>query len=176
MDELRPFSYTVLALVGDSGAGPHDIVQMMRRGRVFWTAADSHYYAEPKRLEQLGYLESEQRPGRTHSRTFYRLTPKGRGALARWVSESAGFPRIQHEAVVKVLSGDIAGPDAVLASLQGLKDEIAELNRRLDSGEDVIATLPHRAPYLRLVHSLGRALLRVHEDWVAEVERTLGGT
>ncbi len=174
MEELRPFSYAILTLVGEGGAGPHDIVRMMRHGRVYWAAADSHYYAEPKRLERLAYLRSEKRPGKTHERTHYLLTDKGREALRRWVGEPAGFPRIQHEAVVRVLSGDIAGDDAIVRSLEGLRADLADLGARLDEAERVAETLPQRALYLRLVHRLGRALLRVHEEWADEVERELG--
>jgi hypothetical protein len=49
MEKLTPFSYVILALVGRGGAGPHDIVRMMREGAIFWTTSESHYYAEPKR-------------------------------------------------------------------------------------------------------------------------------
>ena len=174
MDDLRPFSYAILTLVGEGGAGPHDIVRMMRQGRVYWAAADSHYYAEPKRLERLGYLISEKRPGRTHERTHYALTPRGRHALREWARKPSAFPRIQHEAVVRVLAGDIVGDDAILESFSGLRRDLAELASRLDVADAVIDTLPHRERYLRLVHSLGRALLRVHEEWADEVERALG--
>ena len=57
----------ILALVGEGGAGPHDVVRMMRQGRIYWAAAESHYYAEPKRLEALGYLRSRKTPGQTQS-------------------------------------------------------------------------------------------------------------
>jgi hypothetical protein len=53
---LTPLSYVVLTLVGQGGAGPHDLVQMARSGRIYWDAADSQWYAEPKRLEALGHL------------------------------------------------------------------------------------------------------------------------
>lgn len=172
-DELTPFSYVVLTLVGENGAGPHDIVRMMRQGRVYWAAAESHYYGEPKRLEQLGYLRSEKRPGRTRERTHYTLTEKGRTALREWVATPAGFPRIQHDAVVRVLAGDLVGDEAVLAGLAGLRADIADLSARLDTAEQVTESLPHRARHLRLVHRLGRALLRVHEEWADEVEREL---
>ena len=36
---LTPFSYVILALVGRDGAGPHDIVRMMREGAIFWTTS-----------------------------------------------------------------------------------------------------------------------------------------
>lgn len=175
MADLRPFSYTILALVGEGGAGPHDIVQMMRRGRVYWSAADSHYYAEPKRLERLGYLRSERRPGRTHERTHYRLTDEGRRALRAWGVQPSPFPRIQHEAVVRVLAGDIVGDEAIVESIRGLRAELAALAGSLDVAEEEARTLPHRERYLRLVHRLGRALLRVHEEWADEIERELAG-
>src|SRR5437773_8890774 len=97
--ELTPFSYVVLTLVGRGGAGPHDLLRMARQGRVYWTAADSQWYAEPKRLATLGYLHAEKGPGRTRDRTHYTLTDTGRAALVEWAAEPARFPRIQHEAV-----------------------------------------------------------------------------
>jgi DNA-binding PadR family transcriptional regulator len=172
--ELTPFSYAVLVLVGEGGAGPHDLVRMMRQGRVYWTAAESHYYSEPKRLERLGYLESEKQPGKTRERTHYRLTEQGRRALAEWLAQPASFPRIQNEAVVRVLAGDLVDDAVLLESLQGLRDEIEDLRSRLDIAEDIAKTLPHRERYLRLVRSLGRRTLQAHEEWLAEVERELG--
>src|SRR5262249_16637265 len=168
-----PFSYAVLTLVGAGGAGPHDIVRMMDQGRVYWTAAESHYYAEPKRLEKLGYLRSKKTPGRTRERTHYMLTNKGQRALRDWAATPAHFPRIQHDAVVRVLAGDLVGDQAILASLEGLRAELRDLSARLDAADEVAANLPHRARYLLLVHSLGRKLVRAHEEWADEVEREL---
>jgi DNA-binding PadR family transcriptional regulator len=173
--ELTPFSYVVLVLVGEGGAGPHDLVRMMRQGRVYWAAAESHYYAEPKRLERLGSLHAEKRPGKTRERTHYTLTARGREALRAWLAQPSSFPRIQHEAVVKVLGGDEVDNAVIVAGLAGLRADLAELSARLDAAEAVIPTLPHRARQLRLVHSLGRALVRVHADWADEVERELTG-
>lgn len=174
--DLTPFSYVVLALVGEGGLGPHDLVQMMRRGRVYWTAAASHYYAEPKRLARLGYLSARKEPGKTRERTHYGLTEKGRLALRAWLAEPASFPRIQHEAVVKLLAADLGDEATVRTSLRGLRAEAADLNARLDVSEAVAATLPHRERYLRLVHNLGRRLVQAHLDWLDDVERELEDT
>ena len=74
--KLTPFSYAVLVLVGEGGAGAHDLVRMMREGQyVFWAAATSQWYAEPKRLAELGLLHAERTPGRTHDRTHYQPPP-----------------------------------------------------------------------------------------------------
>src|ERR1700750_2172245 len=67
-EELSLFSYEVLGLVGDTGAGPHDLRQMVRRGRMLDWAGESRYYVEPKRLAPLGYLEGRKAPGRWRGR------------------------------------------------------------------------------------------------------------
>ena len=68
--KLTAFSFAVLTLVGEGGAGAHDLVRMMREGEhAIWSASTSQWYAEPKRLAELGYLRAEKAPGRTHERT-----------------------------------------------------------------------------------------------------------
>ena len=124
--DLNNVSYVTLALIGDGGASPQDLVDMNRSGgQIYYAVAASRLYAEPKRLERLGYVSSEKRPGKTRERTFYTLTDKGREALRRWVLEPPALPRIQNEAVPKLMSGDILGDDEqLLASLLTLRDEI----------------------------------------------------
>jgi PadR family transcriptional regulator AphA len=173
--KLTPFSYAVLVLVGEGGAGPHDLVQMMRRGRVYWAASESQWYAEPKRLERLGYLASRKEPGRTRERTHYELTDRGRDALRAWAATPVGFPRIQNEAVVRVLAADLVGDDAALVGLRGLGAELDEIEASLDVGEDVAGRLPRRERYLRLNHRLARRVLDAHRAWLVEVEAELGG-
>jgi DNA-binding PadR family transcriptional regulator len=174
-DALTPFSHVVLVLVGDGGAGPHDLVRMARQGRMYWDAADSQYYAEPKRLERLGYLTAEKRPGKTRERTHYMLTGKGRRAIAEWVREPVGFPRTQNEVVVRVIAGDLVGDDAaVLEGLEALRADLADIGRRIEGGEEIAHTLPHRERYLLLAHGLTRRVLAAYEDWLEEVERELG--
>jgi DNA-binding PadR family transcriptional regulator len=173
-DKLTPFSYVVMTLVGQGGAGPHDLVRMARSGRIYWDAAESQFYAEPKRLERLGYLSSRKEPGRTRPRTHYTLTDKGRAALTQWMEEPARFPRMQHEAVVRLLAADIVGEKAVLESLQALRDEIADIGSRLDAAEAVAATIPSREDYLLLNHRLARRIVQAHTDWLNEIEQELG--
>jgi DNA-binding PadR family transcriptional regulator len=175
-NELTPLSYVVLALVGRGGAGPHDLVRMTRVGqRLYFAGAASKIYAQPKRLEQLGYLRSEKRPGKTRDRTYYTLTDKGLDALRVWLTRPSSFPRIQNEAVARVLASDLADdPRAVVESLQALRSEIAELAKGVDEDERRAPTIPHRERQLRLVRSLGRRLLQAHAEWIDEVERELG--
>jgi DNA-binding PadR family transcriptional regulator len=174
-DQLTPFSYAVLTLVGRDGAGPHDLVQAARRDWACWSAAESQWYAEPKRLERLGLLRSRKEPGRTRPRTVYELTDEGRAALRAWAATPVGFPRIQNEPIVRVLAADIVGDDLALEGLRGLRVELDELDSAIDAAEVVARSLPHRERYLMLNHRLARRLVAAHREWLDEAERTLGG-
>jgi DNA-binding PadR family transcriptional regulator len=172
-DALTPFSYVILVLVGSGGAGPHDLVRMARQGRIYAAAADSQYYAEPKRLERLGYLASTKQPGRTHARTHYELTGAGRDALLAWAREPARFPRTLHEGVVRLLAADLVGEEPVREGIMAMRAELDELDALMDVADEVAGSLPHREKYLRINHRLARRLIAAHRDWVDEVEREL---
>lgn len=146
---------------------------MRQQGGLYWSAAESQWYAEPKRLERLGYLSSRKEPGRTTQRTHYELTASGLDALRAWAAEPSPLPRIQHEAIARVLAGDLVGDDALLQSLSALREEVAAQRARFDVAAEIAATLPHRQRYLGLVHRLGRGLLDAHDSWLDEVEREL---
>jgi len=174
--ELTDLSYVVMNLIGRDGAGPHDLVQMARRGqRLYWAGAESKIYEQPKRLEKLGYLTSEKTPGKTRERTHYRLTARGIRALQEWLALPSHFPRIQNEAAIRVQASDLAeSPGVILQSFKSLRDDIAELACILDEAEERERQFPHRRRQLKLLHSLGRRILRAHLDWIEEVEQELG--
>ena len=172
-DELSLFSYEILGLVGRRGAGPHDLLQLARRGRILDWAGESQYYVEPKRLARLGYLDARKEPGKTRERTVYRLTDKGLDALREWAGSALSFPRLQHEALVMLLGADLVDEADLRASLASLRTDIADLSARLDVAEAAAARLPHRERYLMMGHRLSRRLLEVHLEWLDEIEREL---
>jgi PadR family transcriptional regulator, regulatory protein AphA len=173
-DRLTPFSYCVLALVGRDGAGPHDLARMMRaQGGLYWAAAESQWYAEPKRLERLGLLRSSRQPGRTTPRTHYELTGDGVRTLHEWLGQPSSLPRIQHEALVRVLAADLGEDEDVLASLAALREDVAAKRALLAAAKERSATLPHREKHLKLVHRLGDLLLDAHDQWIDDVEQEL---
>ena len=172
--DLTPFSYAILALVGKGGAGPNDIARMMREGQMVWAAARSQYFAEPKRLERLGYLESTKQPGQTTERTHYTLTEAGARALVDWLGEPARFSRIQSEPVLKLLAADFVDDAVVVRSLGALREQLGEMWAQVDAVEARASELPHRERYLRLNVAFYRAILQAHEDLIDGVERELG--
>src|SRR5262245_18118385 len=114
------------------------MVDMNRRGgQIYYAVAASRLYAEPKRLRELGYVTSEKRPGKTRERTFYTLTEQGREALRTWLLQPPAFLRIQNEAVIKLMSGDILGDDErLVTTLLTLRHEIEEQQAKLDLGRE----------------------------------------
>jgi PadR family transcriptional regulator, regulatory protein AphA len=172
--KLTPFSYAVLVLVGEGGAGAHDLVRMMREGQhVFWAAATSQWYAEPKRLAELGYLQAAKAPGRTHERTHYTLTDAGRKALRAWLAEPSAFTRIQCEPVVRLLGSEFADREAVAASLESLRAPLEETYAALDRLREVGASLPHREAVIAVNHRFARRLLDAHAAWLEEAQAAL---
>ena len=171
--KLTPFSYVVLVLVGERGAGPHDLVQMMRDGRIHWTAPESQFYAEPKRLAEHGYLTATKQPGRTHQRTHYTLTEQGKRALAEWLATPARFARIQNEPVVRLLGAEYAERGVLLKSLEALRIELDEIETGLTASAAREADLPHRATVMRLNRRLAQRIVDAHRAWLDEVEQEL---
>ena len=172
-DELSLFSYEILGLVGREGAGAHDLLRMARRGRFFDWAGESQYYAEPKRLARLGYLEARKEPGKTRERTVYTLTNKGREALREYARTPVHFTPLKSDPLLRLLIADLVGETVTRKSITTLRDDLADLQARLDEAEASAEELPHRRKYLLLVIGFMRRLFDLHREWVDEVEREL---
>lgn len=172
-EELSLFSYEILGLVGSTGAGPHDLRGMVRRGRMLDWAGESRYYVEPKRLARLGYLEARKEPGQTRERTVYTLMDKGLEALREWARTPVRFTPLKSELLLRVLITDLVGEATTRQSIGTLREDIADLSARLAETEAGARTLPHRRKYLVLVVGFLRRLLELHVELVDEVEREL---
>ena len=172
-DDLSFFSYEILGLVGRTGAGAHDLLRLARRGRMLDWAGESQYYAEPKRLARLGYLEAQKEPGKTRERTVYRLTEKGIDALRAYAQTPATFTPLKSDPLLRLLIADLVGEDATIESLQALRQDLSDLRARLDESVSSAVALPHRSRYLLIVIDFLRGYLELHEQLIDRVEREL---
>jgi DNA-binding PadR family transcriptional regulator len=172
--ELTLFSYEILGLVGRQGAGPHDLLRMAKQGRILAWAGESQYYTEPKRLAKLGYLSARKEPGKTRERTIYALTDKGMAALARYARTPVSFTPFKSEPLLRLLICDLVGEDVTRESIATLRDDVADIERRLDESEHRASQLPHRETYLLLVTGFLRQLLALHVELIDQVEHELG--
>jgi PadR family transcriptional regulator, regulatory protein AphA len=171
--ELSLFSYEILGLVGHGGAGAHDLLRMARRGRILDWAGESQYYVEPKRLAKLGYLEARKEPGKTRPRTVYAITEKGLDALGEYARTPVTFTPLKSEPLLRLLIADLVGETPTRESIAMLREDIADLEARLDEAEAAADDLPHRRKYLLMVTEFLRRLLDLHLELVDEVEREL---
>ena len=172
-EELSLFSYEILGLVGRGGAGAHDLLRLAQRGRILAWAGESQYYVEPKRLAKLGYLEARREPGKTRERTVYSLTDKGLEALREWADTPAHVTPVKSEPLLRMLVADLVGEGPTRASISALREDIADLEARLDASMESAEELPHRRKYLQLVNDYLRDLLALQLDWVERVEDEL---
>ena len=174
--ELSLFSYEILGLVGRQGAGPHDLLRLAKRGRFLNWAGDSQYYTEPKRLAELGYLSARKEPGRTRERTVYTLTDKGLEALSDWARTPATLTPLKSEPLLRLLICDLVGEEITRQSLSALREDIADLEARLDEAEQAAHQLPHREKYLLLTTEFMRRYLELHQQLIDSVDRELAET
>jgi DNA-binding PadR family transcriptional regulator len=174
--ELTLFSYEILGLVGRGGAGPHDLLLLAKRGRFLNWAGESQYYTEPKRLAELGYLSAHKEPGKTRERTVYTLTDKGLEALREWAQSPVTFTPLKSEPLLRLLICDLVGETVTRETMTTLRDDIAELQSRLDDAERSAHELPHREKYLLLVTDFMRRYLELHVALIDQVERDLAPT
>jgi DNA-binding PadR family transcriptional regulator len=171
--ELTDFSYEILGLVGRGGAGPHDLRQMQRKGRIVDWAGESQYYVEPKRLAKLGYLEAHKEPGKTRERTVYTLTEKGIEALREWGRTPLRFTPLKSEPADRLLAADIVGEEATRESFAALRSDLDELRERVQEMTVSAQSLPHRTKYLLIAAAFFQRIIDAHEQLVDDVEREL---
>jgi DNA-binding PadR family transcriptional regulator len=143
-------------------------------GPLFWTGAGSHVLRVARRLAEDGYLSVRSEPAKTRPRSRYTLTANGRRAIAAWLAAPSTYPRIQHEAAVRLFASDLGDPEAVLASLQRLRGDLPRLEALCDTFERRAHAIPHRTRTTLLELSLARRLIQAHREWVDDVERQLG--
>ena len=169
--DLSLFSYEILGLVGRGGAAPHDLRRLAQRGRMLAWAGESRYYTEPKRLAKLGYLEAHKEPGLTRERTVYTLTDEGLEALREYARTPVTFTPLKSEPLLRLLICDLVGEPVTRESMAALREDIADIEARLEDAERTAKELPHREKYLMLVIEFLRRYLDLHRELVDETER-----
>jgi DNA-binding PadR family transcriptional regulator len=115
---LTGTSYAVLTLLHWLGeATPYDLKQALERSIAnFWPVPHTTFYAEPARLERVGYLTVRQEPG-GRRRKLYSLTDAGSRALQTWVhSPEVAESQLRDEGTLKIFAG--ADPQAIVAQQQ----------------------------------------------------------
>jgi hypothetical protein len=101
------------------------------------------------------------------------LTDTGLKALHEWARTPVGFTPLKSEALIRLLIGDLVGEQITRESMATLRDDISDIEQRLDDAERRATALPHREKYLRMAIDFMRNLLELHLELVDQVEREL---
>jgi DNA-binding PadR family transcriptional regulator len=164
-----------MGLVGRGGASGPELVEMATGAApLFWTGGGSHVLREARRLADNGYLSTRTEPAKTRPRTVYELTDKGRQAMRDWIASPSSYPRIQHEAAIRLFVSDLGNTDDLLNSLAALRDQLPYIEELCDRFEQRAPAIPHRTKAIVLELSLVRRLVQAHRDWIDEVQHELG--
>jgi PadR family transcriptional regulator AphA len=165
--DLTPVSYVVLGLVARDGPStPYAIKTAVGRGVAqFWPFPHSQIYAESGRLARLGLLaEAREHTGRR--RRSYRITDRGRAALADWLAEpTAEPPQFRSLGLLKLFFSQHAEPEHVadLAKAQ------VELHHHLDAAvAGIIERLQARGDrpaQLAVARIMGDGYRAMGEQW-----------
>src|SRR3989440_1164812 len=115
---LTTTSYAILGLLAIKPWTTYELTQQMDRslGR-FWPRAQSKLYEEPKKLVAEGLARASKEAVGRRRRTVYAITPKGRRALAAWLTEPGAGPVLEFEQLLKVFFSENGTKADALATL-----------------------------------------------------------
>lgn len=127
--KLTTTSYAILGLLAVKPWTTYELIQQVDRSlRRFWPRAQSKLYEEPKKLVALGLARATEEHVGRRPRTRYRITPKGRRALAAWMRDPGAGPVLEFEQLLKIHLNGAGTKDEVLATLAATKRWVQEEN------------------------------------------------
>ena len=130
--KMTTSSYAVLALLDLKPWTGYELTQQAQRSlRYAWPKSARLLYSEPKKLVDLGYATTHKDLAGNRSRNVYEITKEGRRALAEWTSTRTQPPRLEIEALLRLLFADHGSSEDLLRALEELEEDIAEHHRAI---------------------------------------------
>ena len=119
--KLTTISYAVLGLLRIRPHSAYELAQQNSRSGIFWSAAQSVVYEEPKKLAAQELATATTVTDGPRRRTVYAITEAGRRELHRWLSEPGGDPQVQYPDMLRVLFADAGTNDDLLAAISSIR-------------------------------------------------------
>ena len=178
--ELTTTSYAMLGLLSLRPWTTYELAQQVQRSlRDLWPVAERQLYEQPKTLVAHGLAAARKGTTGARPRTTYRITPKGRRALAEWLAEPEGAVVLRSELLLKAFFAEQAAePKAALtAAVESLaallREGVAAEADRFAANREAGYRFPERRHVSALVASYYGAIARATEAWAAwALERT----
>ncbi|MEA3274623.1 MAG: PadR family transcriptional regulator [Pseudomonadota bacterium] len=120
-------SYAVLALLDLKPWTGYELTHQAQRSlRYAWPKSERLLYSEPKKLVELGYATTHQEDSGGRTRNVYTITAEGRDALGMWTSTQTQPPRLEIEALLRLLFADHGSREDLLRALAEFASDIGE--------------------------------------------------
>lgn len=120
-------SYAVLALLDLRPWTGYELTQQAQRSlRYAWPKSERLLYSEPKKLVELGYATTHKETAGNRTRNVYEITSAGRRLLEEWTRSRTQPPRIEIEALLRLLFADHGSIDDLSRALDELEADIGE--------------------------------------------------
>ncbi|MCL1600796.1 MAG: PadR family transcriptional regulator [Actinomycetia bacterium] len=120
-------SYAVLALLDLKPWTGYELTHQAQRSlRYAWPKSERLLYSEPKKLVELGFATTHKEKIGDRSRNVYEITDEGHDALSEWTSTRTQPPRMEVEALLRLLFADHGTIDDLLGALDELESDIGE--------------------------------------------------
>lgn len=127
-------SYAVLGLLAIQPWTGYELTQQATRSlRFAWPKSERLLYAEPKKLVEHGLATAHQERVGRRSRTVYAITDQGRDALAAWMTTTPQPPLLEAEALVRLLFAENGTTDDLIAALDAMAEDAAELYEQVQT-------------------------------------------
>ncbi len=125
--KLTTSSYAVLALLDLKPWTGYELTHQAQRSlRYAWPKSARLLYSEPKKLVELGYATTHQEERNNRVRNVYTITEEGRQTLKLWTTTRTQPPRLEIEALLRLLFADQGSREDVLGALTEFEEDIGE--------------------------------------------------
>jgi PadR family transcriptional regulator AphA len=153
-DQSMGLSATSAALLGQlawAEQSTYELVKAMGGNvRFFWPRAESHVYREVKRLVEDRYATAHKGATGRRPRTIYRITPRGRDALAAWLAAPSGGFAQENEPLLRVFLASSGTRADLLKAIAAAREQADAMMAIGDGLADQYVAGEH--PFQREVH------------------------
>ena len=168
MTELTTTSYTVLGLLSLRSWSAYDLAKQLKRWALIWPRAERGVYNEPKKLVEHGLATAKVVLNGRQQRSVYTITPAGRKALVRWLTEPSAPPQFESEALVRALFAPSGSKDDLLGAIRSLREYAQALrDSAKEAGREY---LDGRIPFPERLHIIA-LVVRFNDEYMAMLER-----
>ena len=167
-------TWAVLGILERGPRSGYDLKQSIDRTiRHFWAASYGQIYPELKRLEEAGWIESEELANGARARRVHRITDAGRQALRDWLHGYETRIELRDESLLRLFFADSLPREEALGLLaarrEGYRQMLAYL-RGLDDGQGP------DPPFIDVVYRWGLDYCEWGIEWCKRQEHRLLAT